>query len=194
MTTEKTARILAFDGSGRKASINRNVLNHVIAVAREEGAEVTQIDLYSYDIPLYNGDLQSEKGFPEGVLALKKLFKEHDALLIASPEYNASFTPLLKNALDWISRPAEGEKPMEGLSGKVTGLITASGGKFGGIRGIYPLNSYLFSMGLLVLPEIVSIGFYNDAIDESGALKNDNDKNAVARLGKRIAYVAKALK
>lgn len=188
-----TVKILAFDGSGRKGSINRNVLNHVIEVAQGEQAEVTSINLADFDLPLYSADLYNQ-GYPENATKLKELFKSHDAFLIASPEYNASFSPLLKNAIDWVSRPSEGSKPMEGIAGKIVGLIAASGGKLGGLRGIYHLNTHFFGMGMLVLPEIVSVGFYADAIDENGKLKNDNDKNAVARLGKRVVQVAKALK
>lgn len=188
-----TIKILAFDGSGRKGSINRNVLNHVIEVVKGEQVEVTQINLYDYDLPLYNADLY-DQGYPDAARRLKELFKSHDAFLVASPEYNGSFSPLLKNTFDWVSRPSDGGKSMEGIAGKIIGIIGASAGKMGGLRGLYHLNTFLFEMGMLVLPEIVSVGFYNDAIDENGKLKNDNDKNAVSRLGKRIVTVAKALK
>lgn len=190
-----TIKILAFDGSGRKDSINRNVLNHVITELNgDKDVEITQINLHDYDLPIYNGDLESEDGLPETVMKLKELFKSHDALLIATPEYNGSFSPLLKNTLDWVSRPVQGEAYLSEFSGKIAGLITASAGKLGGMRGIYQLNTVLFGVGVTVLPNIVSVAFYNDAIDEDKKLKNDADKNAVAALAKRISKVTKAVK
>lgn len=189
-----TVKILAFDGSGRKESINRNVLDHVIAQAKTHDAEVTQINLHDFNLPIYNGDLESEVGTPEAVTKLKELFKSHDAFLIATPEYNGSFSPLLKNALDWVSRPVQGEAYLNCFQGKTAGLITASAGKLGGMRGIYQLNTVLFGVGVTVLPNIVSVAFYNDAIDGQNQLKNDADKNSVATLAKRVVDVTKAIK
>lgn len=189
-----TVKILAFDGSGRKESMNRKLLNHVIAHAKEHGASVTQINLHDYNIPIYNGDLESGEGIPAPVTELKKLFMEHDALLIATPEYNGSFSPLLKNVLDWVSRPVPGTPGLSEFKGKVAGLLSAAPGKLGGLRGIYQLNTVLFGVGVTVLPNIVSVGFYGEAFDDQGNLKNDNDKNAVATLGKLIVKATTALK
>jgi len=189
-----TVKILAFDGSGRKGSINRNVLDHVISEARALGTEVTQLNLYDLNLPLYNGDLEEEHGHPAEVTKLKELFKSHDALLIATPEYNGSFSPLLKNTLDWVSRPVKGEVYLNCFHGKVAGLITASAGKLGGMRGIYQLNTVLFGVGVTVLPNIVSVSFYNDAIDENGKLKNEAEQKAVSGLAKRLVDVTKAIK
>lgn len=188
-----TVKILAFDGSGRKNSINRNIMDHVITKAKEcGGVEITQINLMDYDLPFYNGDLEAEHGLPKGVQELKELFRAHDGFLIASPEYNGSFTPLLKNALDWVSRP-EKDKPTP-FQGKVAGLVTASGGKLGGLRNIYQLNTLLFTLGTMVLPNIVSIGFYNDAIDENNTLKNENEQRAVDTLARRLTEITAAIK
>lgn len=188
-----TVKILAFDGSGRSGSINHVILDNVIAEAKKHGAEVTVINLYDYDLPLYNGDLEAEEGMPEAAHKLKEIFKAHDAFLIASPEYNGSFTPLLKNVIDWVSRPVPGEPPLNCYKGKVAGLIATAGGKIGGLRGLYQLNTVLWSIGMLVLPDIVSIPFFKDAVDENGTVKNENDRNAIARLGKRIVDVTGAL-
>jgi len=189
-----TCKILAFDGSGRTGSINHVILDKVVAAAKTHGAEVTVIDLYDYDLPLYNGDLHAEEGMPPRLDSLKAIFREHDAFLIASPEYNGSFSPLLKNAIDWVSRQGPGETPLQGFKGKIAGLIATSPGKIGGLRGLYQLNTVLWSIGMLVLPEIVSVPFFKDAVDENGDLKNDSDKNAVANLARRIVAVTSALK
>jgi chromate reductase, NAD(P)H dehydrogenase (quinone) len=184
-----TVKLLAFAGSVRKESMNQKLLEQVVAQVKAEGAEVTLISLEDYDMPFYNGDIEAA-GFPESVQKLKALFKSHDGFILASPEYNASFTPILKNAIDWVSRPMEGETPLQCFKGKVAGLVGTSPGKFGALRSIVQLTSVLASIGTLVLPEVVSVAFYKDAFNEDGTLKNDADKGAVERLAKRIVKIA----
>lgn len=188
-----TLRVLAFDGSGRTGSMNAKLLAQAVAALEADGVAVTQVQLRDYDLPIYDGDLEAEHGLPENVLKLKKLFNQHPALLIASPEYNGAPTPLLKNALDWVSRTAPGETPTQSLKGKVAGLLAASPGKLGGLRSLIQLNTILFGVGVLVLPEIVSVGFYNDAFDDGGKLKNEPDRKAVAALTKRLQQITKAI-
>ena len=97
-------KILAFAGSTRRDSLNRKLIQVATSIAAGAGAEVTLLDLNDYPLPLYNGDLEATAGLPEAALRLKEVFKAHDALMIASPEYNSSVPPLLKNTLDWVSR------------------------------------------------------------------------------------------
>lgn len=190
-----TIKILAFDGSGRAASVNHRVVQHVVNTIKSDDVSVTEINLHDFQLPMYDLADEIEHGFPEQVQKLKALFREHDAFIIGSPEHNGSFTTQLKNAIDWVSRKATpDEAPLSGFKGKVIGLVAASPGKLGGLRGIYQLNTVLFGLGSLVLPEIVSIGFANDAFDEAGGLKNDPDKKAVAALAARMVQVTKALK
>lgn len=189
-----TVKILAFDGSGRKGSLNHHLLENVAEQARAAGAEVTVIDLLECDIPFYNGDLEAEEGLPESVLKLKEIFKAHDGFLIASPEYNGTFTPLLKNTIDWVSRPVQGEPPLNCFKGKVAAIMAATPGKMGGLVGLYHLNTLLFRVGTLVVPDLVSIGFAKDAFDDANKLKNDPEKAAATRQAERLVNVAKALK
>ncbi len=102
-----TARILAFAGSIRRDSINRRLAQAAARGAEAAGAEVTWLELADWPLPIYDGDLEADSGFPENVIALKDMFDAHDGLLIGCPEYNSSITPLLKNTIDWISRPIE---------------------------------------------------------------------------------------
>src|SRR3954470_7217353 len=104
-----TPRILAFAGSLRRDSFNKKLLPIAARAAQGAGAEVTLIDLKDFPLPLFDQDLEVEQGMPESGKKLKQLFIDHDGLLIASPEYNSSLTAVLKNALDWVSRPAPGE-------------------------------------------------------------------------------------
>ena len=97
-------KILAFAGSVRKESFNRQLLPIPVAAARAAGAEVTLIELADFPLPLFDQDLEERDGLPANARKLKDLFKSHSGLLLACPEYNSSITPLLKNTLDWISR------------------------------------------------------------------------------------------
>ncbi len=95
-------------------------------MAKEVGASVTYVDLKDFEMPLYDGDFEEQNGVPENAIKLKKLFVEHDGFFIASPEYNSSMSPLLKNSLDWISRPHEkNEVNLIAFMGKVAGLVWA---------------------------------------------------------------------
>jgi NAD(P)H-dependent FMN reductase len=188
-----TIKLLAFDGSGRPESINAKVLDIVVSAIRSEKIEVTRINLRDYHLPIYEMDDEIAHGLPQAAIDLKKLFNEHHGLLIASPEYNGAPTALLKNAIDWASRKHGDEKPLQAFKGKVAGLISASPGKLGGLRGIYMLNTILFGLGSIVLPEIIALGGSNDAFDENGQLKNDPDKNAAKNLAARIIDVTTRL-
>jgi NAD(P)H-dependent FMN reductase len=100
-------RILAFAGSARNESWNHRLVRVAAEGARTGGAEVTVVNLRDYPLPLFNEDLEQEHGPPENATKLKQLFLNHEGLLISSPEYNSSITPLLKNTIDWVSRPAK---------------------------------------------------------------------------------------
>ena len=121
--------------------------------AREAGGEVTLIDLKDFPLPLFDQDLEAEQGMPENGTRLKKLFIDHDGLLIASPEYNSSFPAVLKNAIDWVSRPAPGEPSLVAFRGKVATLMSASPGAQGGLRGLVHVRSILGNIGVIVLPD-----------------------------------------
>src|SRR6266850_6331625 len=134
-------RILAFAGSTRRESINKKLVAIAARGAREAGAEVTLIELKDFPLPLFDQDLEAEQGMPENGKQLKKLFIDHDGLLIASPEYNSSITAVLKNAIDWVSRPAPGEPPLVAFRSKVATLMSASFGALGGRRGLDHIRS-----------------------------------------------------
>jgi len=173
------AKILAFAGSSRKESFNKKLLAVAIKGAEANGVEITSIDFADYEMPIYNGDLESEKGLPEAARKFKKLMKEHHGFLIASPEYNSSISPLLKNALDWASRPEEGEKPLAAFAGKTAALISASPGGLGGLRGLMTLRSMLGNIQVLVLPEQFALSNAHEAFNESGALIDSKQRERV---------------
>ncbi len=186
-------RILAFAGSTRRASFNRKLIRIAARGAEQAGAEVTLIELSDYPLPLYNGDLEAESGLPEQAMTLKRLFLDHQGLLLACPEYNSSITPLLKNTLDWVSRRAEGEGPLACYKGKVVGLLSASNGALGGLRGLVHVRAILGNIGCLVLPEQRAISGAATAFDEQGELRDADQRRQIEQIGTRLAELLRKL-
>jgi NAD(P)H-dependent FMN reductase len=151
--------ILAFSGSSRTHSINTKLLQHAVAGARQAGASVTIVGLADYEMPIYDGDLEEREGLPAGARAFQRAVAQHDALLIASPEHNGGYTALLKNALDWLSRPLpEGGSGMDLLAGKAAAVVSASPGKLGGVRSQTGLRIVLEKLGMVVIPQSIALG------------------------------------
>jgi len=166
-------KILAFSGSIRRDSWNRKLILLAADACQAAGAETTLIDLADYPLPLYNGDDEARDGLPDNALRLKALFKAHDALLIASPEYNSSVPPLLKNTLDWVSREWQGESGLLPYQNKVAAVLAASPGQYGGMRMLPHLRQILNTLGVVVLPGQFSLPHAGRAFDEeNGALKS----------------------
>ncbi len=180
-------RILALAGSSRSESFNHRLVQVAAAGARSAGAEVTVLDLKHYPLPIFNEDLEREAGPPENATKLKQLFLEHSGLLISSPEYNSSISPLLKNTIDWVSRPAEGEAPLAAYRGKVAALMAASPGGLGGLRGLVHLRSILSSIGVIVLPDQVAVPRAFEAFDERGQLIDEKQQGRIRGLGESVA-------
>lgn len=180
-------KILAIAGSTRKESFNRKLLDIAVEGARETGAEVTVVDLNEFEMPLYNQDLEFREGIPESAVRLKQLMIEHDGLLIASPEYNGFPSPLLKNCFDWLSRPQNShEPPLFAFRGKVAAVMSASPGAGGGTRGLTILRILLQNLGVMALPEQVTLGRAGQAFRENGRLGNDETQLAVEALGANL--------
>ena len=150
-------KILALAGSLRRDSLNRKLLAAAVEATRAAGGDVTVIDLADYALPIYDGDLEDRDGLPASALRLKALFKEHQALLIAAPEYNSSISGVLKNTIDWISREWQGESGLVPYQGKVALIMGASPGNLGGMRMLPHLRQILNALGVHVLPAQVSV-------------------------------------
>ncbi len=186
-------KILAFAGSTRQDSFNKKLVRIAADGARESGAEVTLIDLRDYPLPLFDQDLEASEGLPENALKLKKLFIEHHGFVIASPEYNSSITPILKNTLDWISRPAPNEAPMAAFQGKVASLVSASPGALGGLRGLVHLRAILGNIGVIVLPDQIAVPKAHEAFEIDGSLKDTQRQASVQQLGRKLVDTVRKL-
>lgn len=176
-----TIKILAFAGSTRTDSLNKKLAKIAAEMAKNAGAEITVIDLRDYPLPLYDGDVEAQ-GFPENALKLKKLFLEHQGLLISSPEYNSSFSAVLKNTIDWVSRPHGDEGMLACFAGKNAALMAVSPGALGGLRGLVPLRMLLENIQVSVQPLQVAVsnGFNAFSDDGSKLIDAGQEKNIKA--------------
>ena len=181
-----TPKILAFAGSTRSDSWNKKLVKVAAEGATSAGAEVTLIDLRDYALPLYDGDLEAA-GIPEAALKLKKLFLEHQGLLISSPEYNSSISGVLKNMIDWVSRSAPGEGALACFTDKVAGLLSASPGALGGMRGLVHLRAILGNIKVLVLPDQVAVSKAHEAFTSDGSLQDAKQRAAVQGVARKLA-------
>lgn len=184
----KSVKVLALSGSTRANSYNRKLALAGAAVASQTGIDVTVLEPRDFIMPLYDGDMEERDGPPAAAVSLKTHFLAHHAIFIASPEYNASISPFLKNALDWVSRvKAEGEEPLAAYKNRVFAVGAASPGGYGGIRGLIALRQVLeVGLGALVIPEQIAVASAAQAFDDTGALKDERMAGLLKRLVNRL--------
>lgn len=175
-------KILGIAGSLRKDSYNKLLLRSAIEVL-PAGVAMEIFDLK--DIPLFNQDVQ-DQGFPDPVAAFHKRIKEADCLLIASPEYNYSFTGVLKNAIDWASRPSKSPPILR----KPAAIVSASPSGFGGARGVLHLRQVLMALDMQVvaLPEL-NVSNAKDAFDADGILKDEVLRERLSKLINKLVQL-----
>lgn len=188
--------LLVFAGSTRTGSHNRKLAHVAADMARAAGAQVTVLDLAAHELPLYNADLEA-RGTPGASLELKRILHAHPAWIVCSPEYNGSYTGLLKNTIDWVSSPVKsdpewqrGTKPFEG---KVVGLLSASPGALGGVRGLAHLSTLLRNLQCWVAPRQFALGQAASAFDPDGRLAQDSARQAVQGVVDQVIHAARAL-
>jgi len=186
-------KLLAFSGSTREGSFNRMLLGYAVEGARDAGAVVTELSLKDYDMPLYDGDLEDRDGIPEAALELKELFHAYQGFLIASPEYNGFFPAVLKNALDWISRPVP-ENTLVPFKNKSAALLSASPGGLGGVRGLMQLRTQLSNLQILVLPQQVNVSHAHKAFGPDGRLTDDKKVSQAHALGQTLVAFTRRIR
>ncbi len=188
-----TPKVLVFAGSTRRDSHNKKLARVAADAARAAGAEVTRIDLAELPMPLYDGDLEAREGVPPNARKFKDLMKAHQGLLIASPEYNSSISGVLKNTIDWASRQEPGEPPLACFHNKVAGLMAASPGALGGLRGLITLRSILGNISVLVVPEQLAVSKANDAFTPDGKLADAKQQASVEKIAGRVVSLLSKL-
>lgn len=187
-------KIAVVVGSTREGSFNRMLGRLAVRALEAAGATVADVDLATFDLPLYSAALEAD-AFPADAERLKQLFMAQDGLLFVSPEYNGSVPPLLKNAIDWASRPTGGESlvALSAYRGKASAVMAASIGPFGGLRGLMHLRQILSTIQTLVIPEQVLVPNAHAAFDADGKLVEALPATLVDMTAARLVAVAKAL-
>ncbi len=189
-------RVLVVSGSSRPGSFNRRLADVAASLAAAAGASVTQTDLRALALPLYDAEIEAA-GVPSGALELRRLFAQHDAVIVASPEYNNFPTPLLINALDWTSRVPAADGLPSGLAamvGTVAGVLSASPGALGGLRSLLFVRQFLQgALSMLVVPEQFALGAAAKAFDEKGGLVDEKHTQAVQRVVDSVLRTARAM-
>ena len=190
-------RLIAFSGSARRESFNRRLLAVMVQGAEGEGAAVTVAEPREFAMPLYDADLESAEGLPAAAARLQELFADHDGLLLATPEYNNFFTPLVKNTFDWLSRPlanGSGKPGTVHMRGKPAGIAAASTGALAGIRSLLHTRLYLSNLGFIVVPEQIGVPKATEAFDPEGRLTDSRLHAGVEGVGAAVARLARLLK
>ena len=186
--------VLVFAGSTRAASWNRQLATATAHMATAEGAAVTHIELADFDVPMYDADLEA-RGTPRDVVRLKEIFFAHPAWLICTPEYNGSYTALLKNTIDWVSSPikgdpvwASGTKP---FAGKVVGLLAASPGALGGLRSLSHLTPLLLNLQCWVAPRQFALSKAHEAFDSDGQLSTELARTSAKAVVEQVLWATR---
>ena len=185
-------KILAFAGSIRKNSYNKRLAKVALHAAELAGAETTFIDLFDYQMPLYCEDYEADHGKPDSVLAFQEMLKSHNGFLIASPEYNSSLTGILKNAIDWSTRPSDGEHWDTCWRGKIAGVLCAASG-LGGRCGLYHLKTILGTYGTIVLPKHMIVGLCKKNLTNDNCIDDPSMQNQVESISVELIRVIRGL-
>jgi chromate reductase, NAD(P)H dehydrogenase (quinone) len=175
-------RILVLAGSVRRDSLNQRLARQAAAAVTQAGGEARLIDLGDYPLPLYDGDLEAAAGVPAPALELGRLLQQHDGLMIASPEHNASVSSLLKNSIDWLSRI----RAFDPLNGRTAALLAASPGSLGGVRGLYHLRAILNTLGVEVLAQQFLLPRAHQGFDTDGRLSDERQRQQLLALAQRL--------
>lgn len=189
-------RILGIAGSTRQESLNRRLVHVALSGAESAGAEVEHLDLRDLRIPLYDEIEEASHGMPDGVRRLREALKRSHGVVIASPEYNGSMTAVLKNAIDWTTRPdpeSPEDPPLVAWRGKVAGLLSTSPGGLGGIRGLVHIRAVLSHVGSHVVPQEAAIPFGHGAFHEDGSILDEKRHALVESVGHAVATLAARL-
>jgi NAD(P)H-dependent FMN reductase len=193
----KTPRILVMAGSSRSDALSRRVAVACVRPLQAAGAEVSLLELADYPAPLYNGDLEAESGLPETIVRLQQTLHASDGLLVVNPEYNGSVTPLLKNTLDWCSRPNPADRERSGgavYAGRAAAVVGCSPGGLGGMRVLFHVRDILGYLGMHVIPQQLSVANAGTAIGDEGSLRDETQRKMLDTLATALTETARRLR
>ena len=186
-------KILVFAGSTRTGALSGKLASLAAKELALADAEVTRISLADYPLPIYNGDLEAEKGIPENAIKLARLIAAQHGVFIATPEYNNSVPPLLKNAIDWVSRNKGGPNGIA-FRNKVYGIGSTSDGMVGGARALIDCRKIVQAgLGAILIPDKIEIGRAQDAFDEAGELIPEPVSKLLKSLCRHLVQLSRQL-
>ena len=163
--------ILILGGSLRRASWNQRVAEIAGEGAARDGMQIVTLQLADFPLPMFNQDTETEDGNCTAVQTLRGHFWNAQGLILGVPEYNGGPPAALKNAIDWLSRPVEGHASLDCFTGKVCGLVSASPGGLGGVRGLPITRTILSGIGMHVLPNQIAVGNVTTALKDEAVIE-----------------------
>ncbi len=184
-------KILVIPGSLRSGSHNVRLAALAAKELTLAEANVTRISLEDYSLPLFDADVAAT-AMPQAAVRLKQMIMAHQGVFITSPEYSASVTPLLKNAIDWVSRVREGAEPTyAAFKNRVFAIGSVTNSGSGGVRSLIALRQILeLGCGALVIPEQVAVPRADQAFDDNDNLKEEAPAAALTAMARRLVELA----
>ena len=180
-------KILVIPGSLRSGSLNAKLAAVAAHELAQAGAEVSRISLADFPLPIYDGDLQAKSGVPKNAVNLKRMIGAHHGVLIVTPEYNSSVPPLLKNAIDWVSRVQDSHEVRgQVFRERIFAIAAASGGRLGGSRALAALRLILSACQATVIPNQLALSFAEHAYDDMDHLRHPADIEAMQAMVRQL--------
>jgi chromate reductase len=187
-------KILVIPGSLRTGSHNARLAAAAADQLAQAGAEVTRISLGDFPLPIYDGDLQSKSGVPKHAINLKRMMSAHHGVVLVSPEYNSSVPPLLKNAIDWVSRVQDAHEARgQVFRERVFAIAAASENRLGGARCLAALRLILSACQAMVIPNQLALAFAGEAYDDMDRLKHPADIETLGALVRQLIDVSQRM-
>jgi chromate reductase, NAD(P)H dehydrogenase (quinone) len=187
-------KILVIPGSLRTGSHNARLAATAARELAQAGAEVTRISLGDFPLPIYDGDLQTKSGVPKHAINLKRMMSAHHGVLIVTPEYNSSVPPLVKNAIDWVTRVQDAHETRgQVFRERVFAIAAASESRLGGARCLAALRLILSACQAQVIPNQLALAFAGEAYDEMDRLKQPADIAALTALVRQLIDVSRRM-
>jgi chromate reductase len=187
-------KILVIPGSLRTGSLNAKLAATAAYELAQAGAEVTRISLGDFPLPIYDGDLQTKSGVPKHAINLKRMIGVHHGVLIVTPEYNSSVPPLVKNAIDWVTRVQDAHETRgQVFRQRAFAIAAASESRLGGARSLAALRLILSACHATVIPNQLALSFASEAYNETDRLKHPADSEALKALVQQLIDVSQRM-
>jgi NAD(P)H-dependent FMN reductase len=187
-------KILVIPGSLRTGSHNVKLAAVAAYEFAQAGVDVTRISLADFPLPIYDGDLQAKSGVPKHAINLKRMIGAHHGVLFVSPEYNASVPPLLKNAIDWVSRVQDPHEARgDVFRNRAFALAGASQSRLGAARALQALRLILTSCHANVIASQFTLAFADQAYDDMDRLKTQADSDGLKELVRQLIDISQRM-